>query len=74
MTRANGACSSSIEFMLSKNELMERFISCWSSWRTSDQNTLGTNKDTVADDQIMGYSRKIQTGKGEGVEDILFTK
>ena len=53
---------------------MERFISCWSSWRTSDQNTLETNKDIVADDQIMGYFRKIQTGKGEGVEDILFTK
>ena len=36
-TRFNGACSSRIEFMLSKNELMERFTSYWSSWKTLDQ-------------------------------------
>ena len=34
LTRFNGPCSLRIEFMLSQNELMERFISCWSSCKT----------------------------------------
>ena len=35
LTCFHGACSSRIEFMLPNNELMERFTSCWSNWRTS---------------------------------------
>ena len=37
LTRFNEACSSRIEFMLSKNELMERLTSYWSSFRSSGQ-------------------------------------
>ena len=37
LTHFNGACSFRIEFMLSKNKLMERIKFCWSSWRSSDQ-------------------------------------
>ena len=33
----NGACSCNIEFMLSKKDSIDRFTSCWSNCRTSDQ-------------------------------------
>ena len=33
----DGACSSNIEVILSKNISVDRFTSCLSNWRTSDQ-------------------------------------
>ena len=33
----NGACSSNIEFILSKKDYIYRFTSCWFNWRTSGQ-------------------------------------
>ena len=33
----NGACSCNIEFMLYKKDSIDRFTSCWSNCRTSDQ-------------------------------------
>ena len=32
----NGACSSNIDFTLSKNDSIDRFTSCCPNWRTSD--------------------------------------
>ena len=33
----DGACSSNIWFILPKNNSVDRYTSCWSNWRTSEQ-------------------------------------
>ena len=40
----NGACSSDIEFILSKKDFIDRFASYWSNWRASDQSLLLKDK------------------------------
>ena len=32
----NGACSSNIEFIMSKKDSVDKFTSCSSNWKTSD--------------------------------------
>ena len=40
----NGACSTDIEFVLSKKDFIDRFASYWSNWRASDQSLLFKDK------------------------------
>ena len=40
----NGACSSDIEFILSKKDSIDRFASYCSNWRASDQSLLLKDK------------------------------